>query len=156
MSRLVAVSLATLAALASAPAPAQSSAQSPGQSNAQQDAQEAPAADPQIAEAARVLQSSIDAWRAGDFEGWIARYSPSVVVQAPQMFLENREELRAVYRPVFDAGIPAPTILDSGWTGERIYVRQREYVAEGVEAGVTYAEYDVKGGLITAVYASVE
>lgn len=156
MSRLSAVSLAMLAAFASAPAYASPNAQEQAHEVPQQASEESLAPDPQIAKAARVLQSSIDAWRAGNFEGWIARYSPNVVVQAPQMIIEGREELRAIYRVLFDGGIPAPAILESGWTGERIYVRQREFVAEGVPAGVTYAEYEVTGDLITAVTAYAE
>lgn len=156
MIRLGAVSLAALAAFASVPVSAQPDAQEQAQEAPEEASQESLAPDPQIAKAARVLQSSIDAWRAGNFEGWIARYSPTVVVEAPQMIIEGREELRAIYRVLFDGGIPAPAILESGWTGERVWVRQRESLAEGVVAGVTYAEYEVKGGVITAVYASVE
>lgn len=156
MRRAGTISLIALAALASAPVSAQTTAQAEAREASREASQKAAAPDPRIAESARVLQSSINAWRAGNFEGWIARYSPNVLVQAPQMFIEGRQELRAIYRALFDGGIPAPDILDSGWTGERIFVRQREYVAEGVPAGVTYAEYEVKGGLITAVYAYAE
>ena len=152
MIRARLISIAMVAAFAGAPV----SAQPVGQEQAQKAAQEAPAADPRIAASARVLQSSLDALRAGNFEGWIARYSPNIVIQSPHMIIKGRKELRAIYRVFFDAGVPSPTILESGWTGERIYVRQREFLPEGTTAGVTYAEYEVKGGLITSVNAYIE
>lgn len=109
-----------------------------------------------IKAAAKVLQRSIDAWRAGDFEGWINSYSPNVVLIGPQMEIAGRDNLRKLYRIAFDVGIPAPTILESGWTGERIYVRQLEQAAPDGPSERTYAEYEIKDGLITAVIARMD
>ena len=47
-------------------------------------------------------------------------------------------------------------IIESGWTGKRIFVVQREFGMDGAEIGTTYAEYEVKGGKITAVYGSLQ
>lgn len=112
-----------------------------------------PVANPEALAAAKVIQASLDAWRARNFEGWISKYHPEVIVYAPQMRIVGRKELRAIYRAVFDMRIPDPDILESGWTGERVFVRQQEYFGKGVPGAVTYAEYEVVGGLITTVYA---
>ena len=112
--------------------------------------------DPRIAQSAKVIQSSLDAWRAGDFEGWIKWYASDVVVIAPQMYIQSRKDLRAIYRPAFDMGVPAPTILDSGWTGEKVFIRQREYASANDPGMVTYAEYEVRGGRITSVNARLD
>ena len=113
----------------------------------------APVANPEALAAAKVIQASLDAWRARNFEGWIAKYHPDVVVYAPRMRIQGRKELRAIYRAAFDLRVPEPDILESGWTGERVFVRQQEYFGKGVPGAVTYAEYEVVGGLITTVYA---
>lgn len=124
---------------------------------AQLHAEQAQAADDaEMQAAAKVVQRSLDAWRARNFEGWLANYSPDAVVATENMTLVGRSELRKVYKMVFDAKLPNPQILDSGWTGSRIFVIQREFAAGGVELGTTYAEYEVKGGKITAVYGSTQ
>lgn len=102
--------------------------------------------------AAKVVQASLDEWRARDFEGWISHYDKDVVVITDQMHISGRDQLRAIYRPVFDAGVPAPKILESGWTGTRIYVRQQEFIGEGLPIGISYAEYEVTVSKITAIY----
>ena len=140
-----------LAILAFAAAPSLASAQA---------AEDTPPAtaqpDARIAQSAKVIQSSLDAWRAGDFEGWIKWYASDVIVIAPQMYIQGRKDLRAIYRPAFDMGVPAPTILDSGWTGEKVFIRQREYASANDPGMVTYAEYEVRGGRITSVNARLD
>lgn len=103
--------------------------------------------------AAKVLQASLDALRARDFEGWLSHYDKDVEVITDQMHISGRDQLGAIYRPLFDAGLPVPKILESGWTGTRIYVRQQEFIGEGLPVGVSYAEYEITGSKITAVYA---
>jgi hypothetical protein len=110
------------------------------------------AEDAKIAAAAKVVQRSLDQWRARNFEGWIANFSNDVVVAGDGIALVNKSELRDVYKQVFDLKLPVPEILDSGWTGERVYVVQREFGPNGEEMATTYAEYGVRGGKITAVY----
>ena len=156
MIRASVVSLVALAALASAPIAAKPNAQEEAQPADQQTADPQAANEERMKASAKVLQRSLDALRARNFEGWLATYSPNVIVRSPQMHINNRKELRAIYRVVFDANLPDPEILESGWTGERIFVRQREYLPEGTMAGVTYAEYEIKGGLITSVNAYIE
>ena len=112
--------------------------------------------DAQMQAAAKVVQGSLDKWRARDFEGWLAMYSPNVVVAAENMTLVGKAELRGVYKLVFDANLKTPNILDSGWTGQRIFVVQEEFGPNGEVIGTTYAEYEVKGGKITAVYGSAQ
>ncbi|MDJ0977100.1 MAG: nuclear transport factor 2 family protein [Erythrobacter sp.] len=111
---------------------------------------------PEVQAAAKVIQGSLDAWRAGNFEGWIKSFSPDVLVVSDQMRIVGRKELRAIYRFLFDSGVPEPQILESGWTGQRVYVRQQEFIAKGTPSAITYAEYEVKDGLITAVYAQMD
>ncbi|MEM6856618.1 MAG: nuclear transport factor 2 family protein [Pseudomonadota bacterium] len=137
---------------AEAKAPDQATQQLEGQPT-EESATLAPVADPEALAAAKVIQASLDAWRARNFEGWIAKYHPNVVVYAPRMRIEGRKELRAIYRAQFDLRIPAPDILSSGWTGDRVFVSQQEYFGKGMPGAVTYAEYEVVGGLITTVYA---
>ena len=112
--------------------------------------------DAQMQAAAKVVQGSLDKWRARDFEGWLAMYSSNVVVAAENMTLVGKAELRGVYKEVFDANLKTPKILDSGWTGQRIFVVQEEFGPNGEVIGTTYAEYEVKGGKITAVYGSAQ
>ena len=102
--------------------------------------------------AAKVVQRSLDAWRARNFEGWIAHYSPDVVVAMDAGTIVGRDELRKVYKIVFDLNVPVPQILDSGWVGEDVFVVQREFLPDGSVAGTTYAEYRVSGDKIVAVY----
>lgn len=102
--------------------------------------------------AATIVQASLDAWRARNFEGWIAKFAPDVQVITSQMRIIGRKELRAIYRVVFDAGFPEPKILKSGWTGERVFVVQEEFLPGGHSASITYSEYEVTDGLITMVY----
>jgi len=109
-----------------------------------------------IKAAAKVVQRAVNALRARDFSRWLACYSPDVVIRAPNMHINNREELRAIYQVYFRAKLPDPELLESGWTGERIYVRAREYFVEGGMGYDSYAEYEVEDGLITAVYAEME
>ncbi|MEL6238730.1 MAG: nuclear transport factor 2 family protein [Pseudomonadota bacterium] len=101
---------------------------------------------------AKVVQASLDAWRARNFEGWIATYAPDVLVVSDQMRIVGRKELRAIYRTLFDVGLPAPKIVKSGWTGNRVFVVQEEFLPGGTSVGKSYAEYEVNGGLITSVY----
>jgi len=144
-------------ALACAAAPLMAQEQAPSETAqesppAEEPAPAPPAYDAEALAAAKVLQTAIDAWRARNFEGWIAKYHPDVVVYAPGMRIQGRKELRAIYRAMFDLRVPAPDILSSGWTGERVFVRQQEYFGKGVPGAVTYSEYEVVGGLITTVY----
>ncbi|MEO0590866.1 MAG: nuclear transport factor 2 family protein [Pseudomonadota bacterium] len=131
-------------------APAEEAAPAPP---SQEPAPAPPSYGPEALAAAKVVQGSLDAWRARNFEGWIAKYHPDVIVYAPRMRIEGRKELRAIYRAAFDLRVPSPDILSSGWTGERVFVSQQEYFGKGVPGAVTYAEYEVTGGVITTVYA---
>ncbi|QFT77304.1 nuclear transport factor 2 family protein [Erythrobacter sp. THAF29] len=101
--------------------------------------------------AARIVQGSIDAVRARNFERWLSFYSPDKVVIINDMMIDGRAQLRQVYEPVFKMNLPMMEILESGWTGERIYVLQREFHPSGREVE-TYAEYEVRGDKIVAVY----
>ena len=114
------------------------------------------ATDAKMNAAAKVVQRSLDAWRKGNFEGWLAQYSPNVVVATDGMTLVGKAEVRKVYKLVFDAKLKTPEIIESGWTGERIFVVQQEFGPNGGVIGTSYAEYEVKGGKITAVYGSVQ
>ena len=137
---------------ASMPVSAQDNTPSPAQEAAKAQADD----EARMKAAAKVLQRSLDAARARDFEGWVACFSPDVIIRSSQMHINNRKELRAIYRVFFDANLPDPEILESGWTGKRVWVRQREFFAKGGPSLVSYAEYEVQGGLITAVYAHAE
>lgn len=106
--------------------------------------------------AAMVVQRSLDQWRARNFEGWLSNYSPDVVIALDEGTLVGKSEVRQVYKLVFDAKLKVPEIVDSGWTGERIYVVQREFGPNGGELGTTYAEYEVRGGKIVAVYGGLQ
>lgn len=101
--------------------------------------------------AAKVVQGSIDAVRARNFERWLSFYSLDTVVIINDMVIDGRAQLRQVYEPVFEMNLPMPEILESGWTGERIYVLQREFHPGGWEVE-TYAEYEVRGDKIVAVH----
>ena len=106
--------------------------------------------------AAKVVQRSLDKWRARDFNGWLAQYAPNVVVAIDGMTLIGKDEVGKVYKAVFDAKLKFPEVVESGWTGQRIFVVQKEFGPNGVFIGTTYAEYEVKGGKITAVYGSAQ
>jgi len=143
---------ALAAALAAAPLHAQPS-DSAGQEIAPQSAA---ANEAQVAATAAVVQRALDAWRAGDFEGWIANFAPEVIVITDGLSIEGREQLREVYGAVFDAGVPASHILESGWADGALYVRQREFLPDGTLIGVTYGEYTVANGQITSVFGRTE
>ncbi|MEL6707476.1 MAG: nuclear transport factor 2 family protein [Pseudomonadota bacterium] len=131
-------------------------------------AQEEPASSPpaqqaddeaRMMAAAKVIQRSLDAVRARNFKRWLACFSPDVIVRSPQMHINNRAELKAIYEFFFkeDSAILAvPEILESGWTGERVFVRAKEQLGEGGPFLTTYAEYEVENGQITAVYSQIE
>lgn len=109
--------------------------------------------------AAKVIQRSLDAVRARNFKRWLACYSPNVIVRSPQMHINNREELRAIYEFFFNEGSAAiadPEVLESGWTGERVFVRAKEQFDAAGPFVITYAEYEVENGLITAVHSQIE
>lgn len=119
-------------------------------------AEEQPSADEaKIQAAAKVVQKSLDFWRARNFEGWLSMFSSDVTVALDGGALVNKAELRRVYKVVFDLNAPPPEIIDSGWTGERVFIIQREFGAGGEELAITYGEYEVRGGKITAVYGWV-
>ena len=104
--------------------------------------------------AAKVVQASLDDYRAGNFESWIEHYHPEAVVILTDVYaFTGRAEMRKYYKPVFDEGFPTPEIVESGWTGEAIYVVQNEYFPDGTFIGTTYAEYLVEDGKIVAVFA---
>jgi len=152
-SLLITAGLAVALAVGATPASAQDAAPEakPEKQKETQAAEEA-----RIKAAAKVLQRSLDALRAKNFERWIACYSPDVVIRSPQMHINSRKELRAIYGYFFKTNVAHPEILDSGWTGERIYVRALETFGEGGPSVATYAEYEIENGLITAVYSQVE
>ncbi|MEM7702048.1 MAG: nuclear transport factor 2 family protein [Pseudomonadota bacterium] len=120
----------------------------------------APAADEaRMMAAAKVVQRSLDALRARNFKRWLACYSPDVIVRSSQLHINNREELRAIYAYFFQAGPGAladPEILESGWTGERVFVRVKEQLGKGGPFFISYVEYEVENGQIIAAYATTE
>jgi hypothetical protein len=150
MMRRVAFALAFVAA-----APAVLAASVHAEEAAQETAQEAEDT-ARMNASAKVVQRALDAWRARNFEGWIANYGEDVVIRVPGATLVGREEMRLIYEPMFQARIPDPKILESGWTGERVYVRQMEYLDKLTPVGVSYVEYEVRNGKIIAVYGMLE
>ncbi|MEE4155312.1 MAG: nuclear transport factor 2 family protein [Erythrobacter sp.] len=107
--------------------------------------------DAQMRAAAAVVQRSLDAYRKRDFEGWLNAYAMDVVVIGPGYELYGRDELMRAFRPVFEINLPPVEIIESGWTGDSVYVVQREYLPDGTLQGTTYAEYLVRGGKILSV-----
>lgn len=103
---------------------------------------------------AKVVQASFDAWRARNFKGWLAKLAPDIQIMTPTMRISGREEARKIYRVFFDVSWPEAKILESGWTGERVYVVQEEFLPGGASVGVSYAEYEVADGLITLISAT--
>ena len=144
---LVIVSPVALAA----PAQAQETAEQAAAQTAEQAADTA-----RMNASAKVLHRALDAWRARNFEGWLANYSDDIVIKGTGFTILGRKEMRLLYEPIFQARIPAPKILESGWTGERVYIRQLEYLDKSTPDGVSYSEYEVRGGKIVAVYGWAE
>ncbi|QUL39182.1 nuclear transport factor 2 family protein [Erythrobacter sp. JK5] len=108
--------------------------------------------------AAKVVQSARDTGLKGDFEGWLKHFTPDVVFIVNDTVVLGRAELRKVYTMFFSAArgagleMRAPEIIESGWTGDRIYVWQKEFLGEAEI--VTYGEYEVAGDKISRVVAS--
>lgn len=113
-----------------------------------------------IAAAAKVVQATIDASRANDFERWISHFAPNAYFEINGTPLRGRKEVRRSFRANEATGVVDEIgllkdlrVLESGWTGERVYVWQQETYSGGYEL-VTYAEYEVKGGKVVAMYAN--
>lgn len=105
--------------------------------------------------AAKVVQRARDAWRARNFEGWIANFAPDVVIVTDSGSLTGRDNMRRIFKPVFDMNVPDPAILDSGWTGQKIYIHAREFGPDGSVLGESYAEYEVRAGKIISINAVI-
>lgn len=106
---------------------------------------------------AKVVQSMIDTYREGDFAGWLRHFSRDVTYIVNGTVLMGRAEMRKVHTTfLYDAEkvglrLKEPEILESGWTGDRIYIWYKEFVGENEM--VVYAEYEVRGGEIVTVVA---
>ena len=106
---------------------------------------------------AEVVQSMVDSYRKGDFEGWLRHYSTDATIIINNVVLIGRAELRKVFNQVrSDAeavGIQLrqPEIVESGWTGDRIYLWTHEFTGENVS--MVYTEYEVRNGQIVTVSA---
>lgn len=107
---------------------------------------------------AKVVQSMYDTARKGDFEGWLRHFDSDVTYIVNNNVIIGRAELRKIFS-LFNSDLKAAKmeagvsgIIDSGWTGERVYIWQTEYLAD-IEI-VTYSEFEVRRGKIVTVVAS--
>lgn len=114
---------------------------------------EAPTEDATIQAAAKVVQSMIDAGRVYDFKGWLGHFAPDVSGKIGDIRIEGRAALGKMFKPAFDMRLPDPKILQSGWTGDRIYIVQEEYLPDGSLTMVIYSAFEVRDGKIVAFEA---
>ncbi|MEO0464712.1 MAG: nuclear transport factor 2 family protein [Pseudomonadota bacterium] len=144
--------LLVMAAIAVAAAPLRAQEATPEATEESALAQEAEKPEPSEMEiAAGVVQNSLDAWRSRDFEAWISNYAPDVIVTVGSTAIFGREQLREIYRSAMRQGVPAPEIIDSGWTGSRIWVQQQEVFPDGTPGPLVYVEYTVSNQKIASV-----
>ncbi|MBD2842262.1 nuclear transport factor 2 family protein [Erythrobacter rubeus] len=104
--------------------------------------------------AAKVVQRSIDAYRARNLDRWLAQFSPDVLVVVNGYANVGHRQLRETFETAVELGLPDPVILDSGWTGERVYLTVREFLPDGTPIQ-SYSEYVVENGKITEVYGRI-
>jgi len=171
---LTAVSLCAAPALAETQADAKGKAESQAAKaeSSQPKAQPQPKLDPgaaaeakenaklakRIAAAARIVQSSIEAARANDFERWLSHFSADALFMANDKAVYGRESMRqgvnlahAMGRLDSKVSLTSIEILDSGWTGDRIYTFSAETYSDGIVVEY-YSEYEIERGKIVGLY----
>lgn len=110
--------------------------------------------DPAEEAAAKAVQRHIDAYRSGSLSQFIATFAPDAVVTLNGVSFQGHAALRESYAPNFTMNMPAPRVIESGWTGSQIYLWTISQLPDGSEIRA-YEVYTVSGGLIARVDISI-
>ena len=97
---------------------------------------------------ARAVQAHVDAYRSGNLDRFVATFTPDATVVANGIVANGRDQIAALYTLNFAPGAPRIRVVDSGITGERVFLSISYTFPGGGERCCSYSEYVVKNGKI--------
>ncbi len=98
---------------------------------------------------ASVIQGHLDAYRARDFDAFVATFAPDALVVANGIPAQGRASIRAFYAANFAPEAPTIRINASYMDGGRLYLETAYVLSDGNEMCCSQAYYTVENGLIT-------
>ncbi|WP_169053582.1 nuclear transport factor 2 family protein [Alteraurantiacibacter aquimixticola] len=95
-----------------------------------------------------VVQAHIDAYRAGDFEAFLATFARDAVLSYDGMMFYGRTEIREAYHLNFQPGAPSFYLVSSGTKGNLVWLRAGYTLADGTDICCSDTAYAVQDGHI--------